>query len=888
MDHIEPFYKNDNYSSFDDRENEYSKLFDKMIRETNTEILDSDVLDNAVKDFCLELIKGYKDDNSDWKNIFAEKEIDCSPKYRIFSNNKQHFFREFIRAEVYPDRNEAANYSNRSSDEYEDDLDFNDIDTAGLLNTLIYRFFDNIVPVKNAAYKMRNLRNIIEGHRSRNDFTEINRCPKFYDYTPNESDNQNSWSYQDMVDKIKNVVTSRCAQYIKKAAEKLYDRLILLKAMEDFIKNNSTNNEVIIDPDSEERIPKQYLASYNIFFTPSALVSDEALNNAKDCFRTLCEMTRYKNVKFKKKYGINLFSEDIRIIERYKEKGLRRGEEFSDAFNDFYDVIREIDDPSNYEDFFRDKKEKYIIFTGSSDTAEKILSLNKKNVIPGQIVSGSGKFFKVFHPDKTRETQPSKPERADITEQLDSYSTRTNDDQNEFIMPDKNDMPASGGAIEIKYKRDWASRQLGNEYDKGGEGTVFGIKGHDTDCIKIYNFESWKYSTFEKLREMINEKDLREAKNICWPKEFVRYKQCDVGFTMMKIGKGAKTLSKLLEDINGENPWRWERQQLAILCRNIAEAFKKLHSRGVLMGDINLKNIMVDENQKVYFIDTDSYQFKNYYCKVSTPEFNSPRIIELQRSASVGYGGIKRTLEDEYFAEAILFFKILTIDDYPFVNTVDPEEAILRGKYRFAKETTRKDRLPKDMYNQIIGNLTNDINIMFTEIFTNKAPKGKYNDDEFIHLFTALLSAINPNISDLRMSEFDPENPDKRLLSNQLRPTAKCSGKFSWIISVCSRCNQKYWSVTENTGKLCKTCLTKRDTKRANVRFKVCTKCRRSFCINEYDIEMARPFQGYCYDCDSTLKLNEINEDTLSYALEKFDERSFETGIRYDKEVTDQ
>jgi len=68
--------------------------------------------------------------------------------------------------------------------------------------------------------------------------------------------------------------------------------------------------------------------------------------------------------------------------------------------------------------------------------------------------------------------------------------------------------------------------------------------------------------------------------------------------------------------------------------KNIHSTLKNLHDKDVIVGDFNDLNILVDGSQ-AYFIDTDSYQYKNYLCRVFTEKFVDPLLCDPTQSRPV-------------------------------------------------------------------------------------------------------------------------------------------------------------------------------------------------------------------------------------------------------------
>src|SRR5262245_15100536 len=62
----------------------------------------------------------------------------------------------------------------------------------------------------------------------------------------------------------------------------------------------------------------------------------------------------------------------------------------------------------------------------------------------------------------------------------------------------------------------------------------------------------------------------------------------------------------------------WTRRESVRLAITILEKIALLHRMGVLIGDINPLNILVRDQNSVYFVDCDSYQVEGFPCPVGS------------------------------------------------------------------------------------------------------------------------------------------------------------------------------------------------------------------------------------------------------------------------------
>jgi DNA-binding helix-hairpin-helix protein with protein kinase domain len=162
-----------------------------------------------------------------------------------------------------------------------------------------------------------------------------------------------------------------------------------------------------------------------------------------------------------------------------------------------------------------------------------------------------------------------------------------------------------------------------------------------------------------------------------------------VGILIKKV-VGARHLHELYGTTNRRRHFpdaAWH--HLALAARNTAAAFSAVHAAGVVVGDVNQGNLMVDPQMCVRMIDCDSFQIskgdKTFRCPVGTPHFTPP---ELQ---SKKLSGVTRTVEHDCFGLAVLIFHLLFVGRHPFAGRYQGtgdltiEKAIAERRFAFSK-----------------------------------------------------------------------------------------------------------------------------------------------------------------------------------------------------------
>jgi DNA-binding helix-hairpin-helix protein with protein kinase domain len=226
----------------------------------------------------------------------------------------------------------------------------------------------------------------------------------------------------------------------------------------------------------------------------------------------------------------------------------------------------------------------------------------------------------------------------------------------------------------------------------GGEGTIYELASDPTKVAKIYHqvADAQKVAKLRHLRTISSNGLLGIS---AWPVSLLfeaHSHQAVTGF-LMPLVKG-KEIHKLYgpHDRYSEFPAAsWE--FLVHVARNSAAAFETLHEHGVVMADVNEKNLLVTHQGLVRLIDCDSYQVRNastiFHCDVGVPLWTPP---ELQGR---DYRGLLRGKNHDRFGLAVLIFHLLFMGRHPFAGVPDRpeqfeiEKAIGRFLFAFTSKT---------------------------------------------------------------------------------------------------------------------------------------------------------------------------------------------------------
>lgn len=253
--------------------------------------------------------------------------------------------------------------------------------------------------------------------------------------------------------------------------------------------------------------------------------------------------------------------------------------------------------------------------------------------------------------------------------------------------------------------------------EPGGEGTVYKCNIPNKVC-KIYHKDKITKFRLAKLLEM-QAKNIK-IKGICYPEEFLYNEKGQFVGYLMNEAKGHKLQnSVMLPMVIRDKFPNWKRRELVKLCISILEIVEQLHKSNIIIGDINANNILVDDYNKVYFIDCDSFQIGPYPCPVGTPYF-TPRELQGKK-----YSEFLRTKEHDMFAITTLFFMILFLGKPPYSakGGANPAENVKNGNFPYKFGDRKGEDVPDGPWKFIWNNLPRKMKEIFENCFAdNKKP----------------------------------------------------------------------------------------------------------------------------------------------------------------------
>lgn len=262
-----------------------------------------------------------------------------------------------------------------------------------------------------------------------------------------------------------------------------------------------------------------------------------------------------------------------------------------------------------------------------------------------------------------------------------------------------------------------ASRLLG----KGGEGEVYELLGNPSQVLKIYS-EPLSQQKVSKLQLMVDRSNDQMQAYAAWPVDLVRDKRGKpCGFVMKKL-EDYVPLHRLFGPMDRKKIFPDKGYNFLVhVARNIATAFHTLHAAGLVVGDVNEGNLLVNKQGMVAFIDCDSFQISDgnnrYYCEVGVPRYTPPELLRLS-----SFENVERTIATDAFSMAILIFQLLFLGRHPFAGInhshEDIGEDVAIRRQLFAWSTRNRQQIltpPRDSFD--IKNLPDGIVDLFHQAF---------------------------------------------------------------------------------------------------------------------------------------------------------------------------
>ena len=297
--------------------------------------------------------------------------------------------------------------------------------------------------------------------------------------------------------------------------------------------------------------------------------------------------------------------------------------------------------------------------------------------------------------------------------------------------------------------------ELTEDIGSGGQGKVFrtSLTGF---AAKIYSSEERTKFTQKKMEKILQLNN--ENPNICWPCDILKTNSgVFVGF-LMPLFEG-KALNYLLTGnpakVIARHP-KYSRLVQVEMILKMLQAFKYLHEKNILVGDIKLENIIYSKGtMDIRLVDMDSVQIGEYNCKHSTLGYDPPEVIQCFKNRrhdeklpngkfyyNLYYSDKYRDLDIESYAMSVLIYRFLMEEKCPYTYEDWIDEGFQDGEYnhnelcikqQFAYGIVEKDTVRTACKKEIWSHFPSFLKGAFVDVFKNQQ---RYTDEEWIKLFT--------------------------------------------------------------------------------------------------------------------------------------------------------
>ena len=373
---------------------------------------------------------------------------------------------------------------------------------------------------------------------------------------------------------------------------------------------------------------------------------------------------------------------------------------------------------------------------------------------------------------------------------------------------------------------------LGNVLAAGGEGEIFAVNGKMV--AKIYFPDRRTAWRSDKLAMMCQHQV--KVPNVSWPIDRLFTKNGDFLGFLMPMARG-KTLQHSVfgkATIQEQFP-RWNRTNLVNLATTIATKVNALNQLGVIVGNLNPMNFLVQSETEVHLVDVDSVQICDFPCPVGMVTFRAPEITE------PSFEKFLRNDHHEAFALASLIFMILMGGKPPFSfqGGGDPAENIRKGNFPYV---TDRSLIPAGAYRYIWSFFPNVVCDGFARSFTHKDPRRRPSPDEWVYIlseYAAMLASDKlPEALHIWPTSFRPFKGEDYV---QLKCT-ECKTVFQTSAKDAEK-KRKYPEI------LCGSCSAVMTLVRKAGENHTCSKCAKHFRVSFAQVQRHGTVLEWCDEC---------------------------------------
>ena len=285
-------------------------------------------------------------------------------------------------------------------------------------------------------------------------------------------------------------------------------------------------------------------------------------------------------------------------------------------------------------------------------------------------------------------------------------------------------------------------------------------------AAKIYSPDFCTVRQLEKLRLIVSLG--LKCKGICFPYDVLLNERGEFcGCVMPRADGGSiEELFCTASEFAHRFP-DWKKPDMVIITQNILDRIKYLHDNGVIIGNLTPENIMFTSTEDIYFVDADSWQYRDFPCPDGDVYSTPP---ELQGR---DFRTFLRTMGNENFGVASLVFRLM-MQGYPPYASFErelPEAEIREGKFPYTvgefkpvKDYKAPAHEARKIWRHIVRQLKDSLIQTFHERGEHNRENARYSVEQWIKDVGYYYSCLPKMIkSDPASEEIYPKETRKAL-----------------------------------------------------------------------------------------------------------------------------
>ena len=398
---------------------------------------------------------------------------------------------------------------------------------------------------------------------------------------------------------------------------------------------------------------------------------------------------------------------------------------------------------------------------------------------------------------------------------------------------------------------------------------------------KIYTETALQLNFFEaKANRMLQ--NAVDLPGVCWPKDTLRDGNGNFVGILIPASKGVQLTRSVLNGATGLSQYfpNWDKRNLCVLASTILKTICGMYRLGLSFGYLNPASIYIQDEEHVFFVDTDSWQIEGYPAMSRNQTFTPPELLGEEKQP------LMTTVDQENYEIAVLTFMLMMPGKFPYAKnrSSNERESIIDMSFPFSanKEQRRSGdaERPGGVWQMVWDHLPYRMCGSFYNSFhskgQNSAPGNRLRATEWLNLV---------NIFQKKLSE--PGREDSRAMFPR---TFRRDGKRTFF--KCQICGQEHprfyfmqnvWinkervNVWERGYRVCLSCA----SGQSNVSF-TCRSCGRTFYysnrtkitheIGKTDFDYEE--QKWCRDCKkNTAKCRNCGAEVPIYKMREFEDR---------------